>query len=354
MIIMESRIAEICHKAIREHVFPGCVVGFAHGEIARVLAYGRLTYQVDSPPVTANTVYDVASISKSIPTSALLVKMISEHKLSLDDKVTTYIPELKNQYRDSILIRHLLTYTVIFNTGHSLTEIALSQPERLMESIYNAPLLAPPGEKHMYTDAPPMLMGLIIERIYKKPLDQIAQTVFFSPLDMTRTSYNPASIDPAQIAPTEIDWRGEVQALPQDEKAWVLLKQGQIPGHAGLFSSAGDLLIFARMLLNGGELGGRTYIKAAAIEGMHTNQNSSVGPAESLGWQMERPQWMGTFVSNQAFGRTGYPGTSVIIDPIKQTALVHLSNHTYPHRPTERAVAINMVRKELANVAFAG
>jgi CubicO group peptidase (beta-lactamase class C family) len=337
---MDNKISDICVRAISRHVFPGCVVGYIRGGRITVLPYGHLTYESGSDAVRANTVYDVASISKSVPTSSIVLKLAEEGKLSLDGKVSDYIPELENQYLDRILIRHLLTYSVIFNTGTSLTEVALKSPDRIMESIFTAPLLAPPGTKHMYTDAPAILMGLIAERICNRSLGDIAQAMFFSPLQMNRTTYD------------ELDWRGEVRAIPQDEKAWVLRAQGQTPGHAGLFSTGKDLLTFSSMLLNHGIWHRKTYFKEETVKWMHTNQNSSVGEAESLGWQMQRARWMGEHISSEAFGRTGYPGTSILIDPHKQIALVHLSNHTYPSRPTERAVAINAVRRELADTVF--
>ena len=141
---MDKRIATICGRGIQERVFPGCTVGYVHDGTLQVLPFGRLAYEDDAPTVTGRTVYDVASLTKSIPTSSIILKLVEEGRLSLDDQAIEYMPELQNDYRDQILIRHLLTYTVIFDIGRPLSEVATEAPGRILATIFSAPLVAPP------------------------------------------------------------------------------------------------------------------------------------------------------------------------------------------------------------------
>ena len=348
---MDERIAEICERAIQEKVFPGGVVGYIRGDTVNALPFGRLTYAANAPAVTSETVYDVASVTKSVPTGSVILKLIEEGRLGLDDQVIAYIPELRNDYREHILIRHLLTYTVIFDFPGGLAKVAREAPSRLLERIFAAPLVTPPGARYYYTNAPAILLGLIAERVCGQSLDLIARRLFFEPLGMLATTFWPDFSD-RQIAPTERDWRDEVQGQAHDEAAWVLTKTGMTPGHAGLFSTASDLLTFAQMLLCGGAWHRRQILDPQTIVRMHTNQIAKLGASTGLGWELNQPHVMGSAASDQCFGKTGFTGCLILVDPVRKAALVHLSNRTYPDRSSTRE-AINTVRRALADVVLA-
>jgi CubicO group peptidase (beta-lactamase class C family) len=350
-VTVEGQVGKICEAAIREHVFPGCVAGYVRDGETTVLPFGGQTYEPIAEAVTAKTVYDVASITKSIPTSCLMLHLVERGLVSLDDKVVLYIPELANEYREQILVRHLLTYTVIFDLPQGLSGVAKEFPNQILENVFTAPLAAVPGTKYLYTSAPALLAGLIIERIAKMPLNDFANQVF-GPLPMRRTAFSTGWVEPHTVAPSEIDDRGLVRGVPHDEAAWALRGTGRIAGHAGLFTTAPDLLVFANMLLNEGEYDGARYFDPKTVNMMHTNQLPADLHATGLGWEMARPEVMGTHGSKQLFGKTGFTGCIVLIDPEKQRALVFVSNRTYPQRPSTRE-PINKVFRELADLVLA-
>jgi beta-N-acetylhexosaminidase len=333
---MTKSIKDLCEQAIRERVFPGCVVGYIRDGETNVLPFGRWRYEAGSPPVQVDSIYDVASLTKAIPTSSIALKLIEDGKLSLDDVVIKYVPELQNEYRNQITVRHLLTYTVVFNTPPGIAKIAIEQPNEVLPRLFAAELMSPPGTKYVYSSGPTILLGLIIERIFRQPLDEIAQKLFFGPLGMEDTSFYPERMDDERIVPTEVDWRGEVRGQAHDEAVWALRKQGRIPGHAGLFSTAGDLLKFAEMLLNEGAAGDQRLLKAETIPLMHTNQLKGLNAETALGWKIDLENMTGGAGSPSQFGMTGFTGCLIVVDPERKAAMVHLSNRLYPKRPESR------------------
>lgn len=346
---LEKRVRERLETAIREHVFPGCAVAYVRGGHVTAHGFGRLTYAETSPLVTAETVYDVASLTKPIPTGSLVHHLVEAGRLSYDDKVIDYVPEIHNQYREQILVRHLLTYTVVLDIQAGLATSARAGVDELRRVLFASPLKAPPGELYHYTNTPAIWLGLLVERVYGQPLDEIAQSEFFSPLGMARTSFNGEQFAPEEVAPTEIDWRGEMHRTVHDETAWCLQQAGDMPGNAGLFSTAPDLLVFARMLLAGGAWQGRRYFEPQTVELMHTNQLAYLGESSGLGWEMGQEWFMGEAAKRPAFAKTGFTGSVIVIDPEREAALVFLTNRTYPHRPESRT-QVHAVRRDLADM----
>jgi CubicO group peptidase (beta-lactamase class C family) len=348
---LDASLRRVAEEAIRNRVFPGTVVGYIRDDESSVVAAGHFTYDAASPQVRPGTVYDVASVTKSIPTASILLKLIEDQKLSLDDQVLDYVPELENDFRGQILVRHLLTYTVIFRILPGFAKVAKERPKELLQRLFQAPLASPPGERFLYTSAPTVIQGLIAERICGQPLDVIAQRMFFDPLAMLHTTFHPQSLDHASVPPTEIDWRGEVWGQPHDEAVWALNQREMVPGHAGLFSPAEDLLRFCQMLLNGGELDGSRIFQPKTIELMHTNQLAGIGESAGVGWKLDWDKFVGTSGSDQKFGMTGFTGCLVLIDPVTKRALIQLSNRNYPRRPETRE-SIFRVWTRMADLVF--
>lgn len=328
---MHKEIEAQVKQAIQKEVFPGCVIGLVNRAGERtILPFGRLTYEPDSPAVTEDTIYDLASVTKSVPTAPLAAMFIKERRLRLMDRVRTYLPELQND-RDAT-IEDLLLYRV---RGPRLSELTDRTPEEILAHVLAQGFIAPAGEPE-YTNLPALLLGLVAERIGGDTLDMLAQRYFFGPLNMTNTSFfptkngHPMSI----IAPTEINARGEVRGLPHDESAYVFAKAGRAAGYAGLFSTAPDMLNFLEALLRGEY----PYIVRAAEAG--------------LGWQLHEPYFMGTHAGAHTFGKTGFTGTSVVVDMARGIAFVILSNRTYPQRPPDAIspdCVVNIFRRDIAN-----
>ncbi len=351
---MDERIAKLCREAIADQTFPGCVVGYIRDGKTAIIPAGRFTYDAGSPEVTAESVYDVASVTKSVPTNAIILRLIEDGQLSLDDKVVTYLPEFQNAYRDQMLVRHLLTYTVVLALHRGLSDMVREGGGKtLMKTLFAAPLQAPPGEQYFYTNAPAIFLGMIAERITGKQLDVLADEMFFEGLGMTRTTFHGEEFGKYDVAPTEKNFRGLVQGQPHDEAAWALRQAGVIAGNAGLFSTTGDLLKFVAMLLNGGEADGRRYFKRSTVEQMSTNQIPQLDTSVGLGWETEWARMAGRPGSDQMFGKTGFTGCAVVVNPVTKTALAYLANRTFPHRPPSRK-PIQAFREALMDEVFAG
>jgi CubicO group peptidase (beta-lactamase class C family) len=330
-------------------------VSYRRGGSSGSLVFGHLTYEPDAAPVVNETLYDVASVTKSIPTSSIILKLIEEGKLSLDDYAAKYLPELTGPGHEEILVRHLLTFTVAFKLGASMAELAQRDPAQLLTAIFQAPLEDRPGRRYVYTNTPSLLLGMIAERVSGRTLDVLAWERLFGPLGMSHTTFKPVmKIGPAEvnIAPTARDFRTEIRGIVHDPGARAVFNNGQIPGHAGLFSTADDLMKFANMLLANGMFESRRFFTPETIEAMHTNQLGPVSQDQTgLGWSIRNPNVMGKKVSEQAFGKTGFTGTMVLIDPAKDAAFVILSNRTYPETP-ESYEPMRAVWRDLADLVF--
>lgn len=325
---MHKEIAARVQRAIEKQVFPGCAVGIVRRNGEReIFPFGHFTYETSSE-VAKNTIYDVASITKSIPTASLALTLLSEGKMKLDDTVRTYLPELQHDH--GATIEDLLTYRV---HGTPLSLLKDRTPDDILSHLFSHGFEAPPSDVSKYTNLPALFLGLIVERVARRPLHIIAEEEFFNPLGMTRTTFFPEIFSKDEIAPTEIEaWRGLVQGQAHDESAYVFAVHGKrAVGHAGLFSTISDLLNFMEALLSDGE-GPMSAIR--------------VGAEKGWGWQTS-----GGFLGHggKRFGKTGFTGTSIVCDVERGIAFAILSNRTYPKRPPNDS-AIAAFRADIADL----
>jgi CubicO group peptidase (beta-lactamase class C family) len=354
---MEESIKQRIEEALEQKVFPGCVVGVVRRDGTRtILPFGRFTYDATAPEVKEDSIYDTASLTKSIPTGSLALQLIDHGKLKITDKLIDYIPEFNNSDRENVLIKHLLTYTIdgygLASTldGHDLNSLNKRSAAQLQQLLLTHDFERRPGTVFKYTNIPASLLGMVIEKIYGQPLDVLADEHFFKPLSMTRSTFSPEKFSLDEIVPTEIDdWRGEVRGIVHDESAYIAKKEGKIVGHAGLFSTAGDILTFLEMLLRDGELNGQRFFSDKIIREMETNQIPELNDSTGLGWELNQPRYMGKHCLPHTFGKTGFTGTLCVCDREKEVAYVILSNRIYPKRPPDSA-AINAVRADIGNL----
>lgn len=317
---LEARVA----RAIAEKVFPGCVIGVVHADGTRVvLPVGNPVYET-TEQVTEDTVYDLASITKSIPTASLAAMFIAEGHFALSDMIKHYVPELENDH--GATLEDILRYRV---KGPQLSKLPYKTLEEIRTHVFEHGFDEPPGE-NVYTNLPAFLLGIVLERIGGTSLHALANKYFFEPLQMNNTTFFPAS---SVCAPTEIDERGEVRGVPHDESAYKFAIKRRSVGHAGLFSTVPDLLNFLAAMLDG-EL---PHITEAAQKG--------------LGWQVCDGNFMGKHARPHTFGKTGFTGTSVVCDIERGIGFVILSNRTYPKRPVDSS-AINAIRCSIADSIF--
>lgn len=326
---MRRDIKARVEQAIAEKVFPGCVIGTIRSNGTReILPFGRFTYDENSPEVREDTIYDVASITKSIPTALLALMLMKEGKLLTTDRVVEYLPELKNDH--GATVGDLLTYRV---HGVPLSTLKEKSADEILEYVFTHGFDAPPSGESTYTNLPALLLGLVVERITGEGLDALARKTFFEPLGMNRTTFFPENFPKDEIVPTEIEaWRGLVQGQAHDESAYVFAVQAKrAVGHAGLFSTAPDLLDFLEALLRGK----LEYVSEGARKGW--------------GWQVDDPSLVSTHASLHTFGKTGFTGTSILCDIEHGIAFVILSNRTYPKRPAGYS-AISTFRGNIADI----
>jgi beta-N-acetylhexosaminidase len=326
------RVEEILQNAIRDSAFPAAQIAIAKGGVLVLnKAFGRYSYDADARDIDNTTLFDLASVSKVIGTTSAVMKLVEENRLSLEDPLGKYLPQAAQGRKAAITIRHLLLHRAGFPPFKRFFLMCRSKEEAL-DSIYATELVAAPGDTTIYSDIGMITLGKVIEKIAGEPLDRYLQQVFFKPLGMSNTLYNPPASLIERVAPTEVDslWRMKlIRGEVHDENADLL---GGVAGHAGLFSTASDLAIYMQMLLNGGTYGGVRYLQERTIAGF--TRTVVPGQERFLGWDMKSPTGSsaGTNFSLSSFGHTGFTGTSIWADPERDLFVVLLTNRVYPTR----------------------
>lgn len=326
-----ERLRALAQEAIQAGVFPGCVLGVIYDDREEVIAVGAQTYAPDSVRIERDSVYDCASVTKSVVTATLALQLIEKGIWSLEDRLIQYLPEYMGGYRDDITLKHLLTYSV---AGPRLSFLATLSALALMDSVLHMQPPYPPGTRFAYSNVPAFLLGLALEKEVGM-LDRAAQASIFKPLRMACSTFSPTN-----AVPTE---RG-VQNVVHDESARVFARAHRAVGHAGLFSSAPDLLRYCRALLEGEILSHDT------VTALARNHIEGIGET-GLGFELHQPHFMGRTCLPHTFGKTGFVGTSIVLDRERTRALVILSNRTYPHRPPDTS-AINLFRASACDIVF--
>ena len=349
---MHSQLAPVyalLDRAVAERAFPGGVLAVGHRGQVAVHAFGKESYDAGAAAVTPETIYDTASLTKAVVTTTLAAMLAESGRLDLRGPVARYLPEWIRQsgdwrsqaldpnsgWRMGVTVRHLLTHTSGLPAHREYFKTVKTRRDLLAQAMAE-PLEAEPGVKSVYSDIGFILLGEILERLTGRPLDQSAHERIFAPLGMASTMFNPAAELRARIAPTEDDTdfrkrilRGEVH----DENAAVM---GGAAGHAGMFSTAGDLAIFCQMILNGGQYAHQRVLRRSTIE-QFTVADSLSANTRTLGWNVPTPNSSsGRYFSSRSFGHTGFTGTSMWIDPDKQLFVVLLTNRVHPTRQNDK------------------
>ncbi len=345
---LAERVGFVMNRALTDSAFPGAVavVGNRKG-ILLERSVGRLDL-ADSTAPSLHTLWDMASLTKVVALTSVMMQLVEKGLVKLDAPVNRYVPEFTGRWKSRVTVRHLLTHSSGLPSWRPLYKEATSQADALALAIAT-PLDTVPGAQMVYSDLGAIILGEIARRVTQTPLDSYATNNVFAPLGMNETFFRPDTNLRSQIAPTEIDsWRqrhlrGEVH----DENAFAL---GGVSGHAGLFSSAHDLARLAQAYLNGGTLDGRRIWSKRTIEQFTHIQNRKLSH-RALGWETANgANSGGRFMSAQAFGHTGFTGTSIWIDPGNDIFVILLSNRVNPTRENRR---ISGVRTALADSVMA-
>jgi CubicO group peptidase (beta-lactamase class C family) len=272
--------------------------------------------------------------------------LYDEGKVKLSDRVSKFVPEFRGGDRDLVTIEHLLTHHSGLPAGRQLWLLAKT-PERARKVVIESKIVCKPGRCFNYSDLGPDLLGWVVENVTKKPLDQFVQERVFQPLSMTNTMFRPVKALKGRIAPTETHPpRGySIQGEVHDESAFTL---GGISGHAGLFSTADDIAVFAQMMLNGGVYDGVRVVADSTVR-IFTRR---VAGSRALGWDTANGEaGAGDFLSPSAYGHAGYTGTSLWIDPERGMFVVLLTNRIHAPRVRQPGYLIADVRNDLMDAA---
>jgi beta-glucosidase-like glycosyl hydrolase/CubicO group peptidase (beta-lactamase class C family) len=337
---------DVVESAIKDKACPGATLAIGYRGRVSLHAFGKLTYDAKSPAVAADTIYDIASLTKVVATTTLVAKLAEGDfpvRLDLDANVERYLPEWSSgpqpEWRHRVTVRHLLTHTSGLPPFKEYWRTSKSKQETL-DKIFAEPLDYEPGTKEAYSDLGIILMAEIIERLTGQKLDVLARQYVFSPLNMTHTMYKPPKKIWPEIAPTEIDnqYRHRlIQGEVHDENAAAI---GGVSGHAGVFSTAVDLVAFCEMLLNGGVYAHQRILRRTTIAEFTTPQELS-GGTRTLGWAVPTEGGSsGHFMGPHTFGHTGFTGTSIWIDPDQRLFVVFLTNRVHPTRENQKLAKV--------------
>ncbi|MGC2552582.1 MAG: serine hydrolase, partial [Candidatus Sulfotelmatobacter sp.] len=341
-----NNVDRVIEQAIHDGSIPGAVLVVGHnGHVIYRKAYGNRALEPRREPMTLDTIFDLASLTKVIATTTAVMQLVEEGKVRLNDPVAKYLPEFAQNGKDDVTVRQLLTHY-----SGLAPDLDLKMPWEGKDTAYRMAFAEtpqdPPGSRFSYSDINFIVLGALVERVSGESLDEYCQRHIFLPLKMMHTRFLPPAAWRAKIAPTQYDENEHMlRGVVHDPTA---RRMGGVAGHAGLFSTADDLAKFAQALLNGG--GG--ILSPLSVEKMTQPEQPPSAPVlRGFGWDIDSP-----FSSNRgdllpigSYGHTGFTGTSIWIDPTTQTYIILLTNAVHP-RGKGNAIAL---RSEVATAVAA-
>ncbi len=360
-----SRIDDTVAEAIKAGETPGAVVLVArHGKIGYWKAFGLRSVQPQREPMTKDTLFDMASLTKVLATTPAVMLLTQNGQLRLGDRVKRYLPLFTGGGKDEITVRQLLIHYSGLPADFDLSKSWEGRDAALQE-LWSIATQKQPGTAFVYSDLNFITLGEIVRAVSGRSLDTFVQEEIYRPLQMAETTFNPPAAWKERIAPTESRdrslqylkggaaglaremLRGEVH----DPTAW---RMGGVAGHAGLFSSAMDTAIYAQTLLNRGRFGGKILLAPLTVAAMTSPQSPPDAPVRGLGWDIataySAPR--GDLFTG-GYGHTGFTGTSLWVHPPSDTFLVVLTNRVHPDGKGDvtrlRALIANIVAASIAD-----
>ena len=321
-----SGLDAIIEDAIRDGQIPGAVLLVGHdGQVVYRKAFGNRSLEPRREAMTVDTIFDMASLTKVLATTAAVMQLVGKGEIKDNDPVAKYIPEFAQNGKEDVTVRELLTH----HSGLA-PDLDLTQPweghDTGLRMAFGEKLNDPPGSRFVYSDINFIMLGALVERVSEMPLDQYCSKHIFTPLAMSQTRFVPPASWLRMIAPTQYDEQDKMlRGVVHDPTA---RRMGGVAGHAGLFSTADDLAKFAEFLLHGGAV-----LSPLLIEKMTTPQQPPTSQVlRGFGWDIDSP-----FSSNRgellpvgSFGHTGFTGTSLWVDPTTRTFIILLTNAVHP------------------------
>jgi uncharacterized protein YbbC (DUF1343 family)/CubicO group peptidase (beta-lactamase class C family) len=331
-----TTVDAVIQQAIHEGQIPGAVLLVGHnGQVIYRKAYGNRGLEPRREPMTLDTIFDLASLTKVVATTPAVMQLVEQGKVRLNDPVAKYVPAFAENGKEDITVRQLLTHYSGLQPDLDL-KTAWAGKETAFRMAFAATLQDPPGSRFSYSDINFIVLGALVERVSGETLDEYCAHHIFAPLKMTHTRFLPPAAWWAKIAPTQYDENEHMlRGVVHDPTA---RRMGGVAGQAGLFSTADDLAKFAQALLNGG--GG--ILSPESVEKMTRPEQPPSAPVlRGFGWDIDSP-----FSSNRGdllpvggYGHTGFTGTSLWIDPTTETYIILLTNAVHP-RGKGNAIAL--------------
>ncbi|HYR90854.1 MAG TPA: exo-beta-N-acetylmuramidase NamZ domain-containing protein [Terriglobia bacterium] len=349
--IRDAVETEIAHKQL-----PGAVVLVARqGKVVWRRAYGQRALEPRTEPMTVDTIFDLASLTKVVATATSVMILVERGQVRLGDPVARYIPEFAEMGKRNITVEQLMTHRSGFMPDNDIKDYEQG-PQKAFENIWRLAPIAEAGSRFIYSDINYIVLAELVRRVSGKPLDEFASDNIFRPLGMKDTGFKPAARLQPRMAPTEKrgeHWmRGEVH----DPRAYLL---GGVAGHAGVFSTADDLAVYCQMILGRGEYHGVRVLSPMGVarmtEARASGGNASDGNARGLGWDVATgySSNRGDLFPVGSFGHTGFTGTSIWIDPASETFVIFLSNRVHPRVDPKQPADVNSLRGRIASIVAA-
>ena len=358
-----SSIDQIVNHAVDEHQLPGAVVVVGHdGHVVFRSAYGMRSLEPTQEAMTPDTIFDMASLTKPLATAVAVMQLYEQGKIGLNDPVTRYLPEFGANGKQDITIRHLLTHYSGLPPDLPLDEPWTGKDKGYQIAFGIAPL-RPPGEQFLYSDINFIVLGALVEKLSGLTLDDYVKRYIMDPLGLAHTQFLPPASWIPRIAPTEYEHDPISSGVPSSRTfpGDVMLRgvvhdptsrrMGGVAGHAGLFSTADDLAIYAQSLLDRlADRPSKFPLSRIVLQKMVAPEQPATGTAlRGFGWDIDSPYSSnrGTLFPVGSFGHTGFTGTSLWIDPTSDSYVIVLANSVHPHGPK----SITSLRGRIANAA---
>jgi uncharacterized protein YbbC (DUF1343 family)/CubicO group peptidase (beta-lactamase class C family) len=316
----------VMERAVAAGNMPGGVLLVGHdGHVVYRKAFGMRSLEPTRESMTVDTIFDMASLTKCVATTTSMMRLIEDGKVRLNDPVSAFLPEFAQNGKQDITIRELMTHYSGLAPDLDLTAPWSGRNAAFRMAMEQRPQ-NPPGTRFVYSDINFEVVGFIVEKVSGMRLNEYAVKHVFEPLGMKHTRFLPPDAWKAEIAPTQYDESGKMlRGVVHDPTA---RRMGGVAGHAGLFSTADDMAIFAQELLSGDKV-----LSRESVEKMSTPQTpANAASIRGLGWDIDSP-----FASNRgellpvgSFGHTGFTGTSLWIDPVTDTYIILLTNSVHP------------------------
>jgi CubicO group peptidase (beta-lactamase class C family) len=325
---LSADVRSVLGDSVQDRIFPGAVAALISSTDEIYIPFGRETYDPVARPISDESIFDVASLTKILATTTAVMQLVERKQLALHDRAVNFVPQLRQVPKDQITILQLLAHTAGFPGGEPLSRHLKSRGE-ILESICSINLVYLPGTGRIYDDLGYILLGVIVESVTGLTLDKYCQNEVFGPLGMSETMFVPPQELLGRVVPTEIDADrgGLLRGIVHDERAYLM---GGVAGHAGIFTTARDLGKFSRSMM--GHDNGAPPLSSASIRLMWSRQWQDSEGEYGLGWDRLRPSYMNGIDDGDAVGHTGFTGVSLVISPKRDLAMILLSNRVHPVR----------------------